>query len=329
MPVVLVTGAAGGLGSTIANTLAGSGFTVKCLIRPQDRPDRLRISAENILRGFVEDADQVFQALDGADLTINCAALLPNARHLGYPAFQRVNVDGAVNVLTQSARRGIKLVILFSTISVVDHINAQIPWSDIHNYKVDFNDPYQRSKVEMEQAVERMSHSYAGSIVVVRPAFVYGPGNLAVWSDAVSLLKTSKMVLLNHGRAGLPLVYSEDVASFILHLISQELPRGVTTSIISSQERTTMREVFDYLAALLNTQPPRSAPSWLAYVLASIVERLPQRLRAGRFRLLTRARVLQYSKGYDLSGVLDPPPFGFVCPTHYKDGFRKMLDAGL
>jgi nucleoside-diphosphate-sugar epimerase len=325
MPTVLVTGAAGGLGSAISNQLLESGLNVKCFIRPQDSPGRLRVSGGNIVRGFIEDRDKIFQALEGVDIAINCAALLPNVRHLGYHAFRRVNVEGAVNVLSQAALRGLKLVILFSTISVVDHTDSQIRWPDIRNYVTDKNDPYLRSKVEMEQEIERVSHSYSGSVVVIRPAFVYGPGNFAVWSDAISLLKKSKMVLLDQGQAMLPVVYSEDIANFILHIIKEKLPQGVTTTIISGRERTTMREIFDYLAVLLHARPPRTAPSWIAYALASAVEVIPERLRRGRLRLLTKHRVLQYSKGYDLSGVLDPPPFGFVCQTGYRAGFREMI----
>jgi hypothetical protein len=49
-------------------------------------------------------------------------------------------------------------------------------------------------------------------------------------------------------------------------------------------------------------------------------------LRIGRLKLLTTARVRQYSRGYDLSGVLHPAPLGFVPPTSYEIGMPKMLD---
>jgi nucleoside-diphosphate-sugar epimerase len=326
MPKVFVAGAAGGLGSAITNKFVDAGFEVKCLARPEDRCERLKVSEHNIVRGYVEDPDIVAQAIEGAELAVNCAALLPGARQLGYPVFRRVNVDGGLNVLAQCSKYGVRTAVFFSTISVIDHIERHIEWPQIHDYLIDYSDPYQRSKVEMEQALAESSRSFSGAVVIIRPAFVYGPGNFAVWSEAISLLRASKMVLLDGGRARLPLVYSDDIAAFVLHLAKQTLPPGVSTFILSSPEPTTMRDVFDYLAELLGQPQPHSMASWIARAAASVACVLPASLRTGRLRLLTKARVQQYSKGYDLSGVLAPVPAGFACRTGYREGFRKMLD---
>jgi nucleoside-diphosphate-sugar epimerase len=328
---ICVFGAAGGLGSTISNRLLSSGYAITALIRPGDSLTRLQVRTEHITRGFVENAETVHKALDGAQAAINCAALLPNVRQLGYEAFRRVNVDGAINILEQCQRRGVRLAVFFSTISVVDHLNQRIVWSGIRDYCVDRNDPYQRSKVEMENALYDASRSFSGSIVILRPAFVYGPGNWAVWSEAVELLKKSKLVLLDGGKALLPLVYSEDIAAFTLHLLRQTcLPHGVSLFVMSSRECTNMRDVFYFLAEQLAVPPPRSVPSAIAGAIASVVAHAPGFLRRGRLRLLTKARVAQYSKGYDLRGVLDPPPLGFLCETTYREGFPEMLkEVGL
>jgi nucleoside-diphosphate-sugar epimerase len=111
----------------------------------------------------------VHRALDGATAAINCAALLPNSRHPGYEAFHGVNVAGAMNLLEQCEKRGVKLAVFFSTISVLDHLNRHITWQNIMDYSIDMNDPYQRSNVEMDVALHEASRSFSGSIVIIRP----------------------------------------------------------------------------------------------------------------------------------------------------------------
>ena len=87
-----------------------------------------------------------------------------------------------------------------------------------------------------------------------------------------------------------------------------------------------MRDVFDFIADYLHLKRPGSVPVWAMYFLASVLEWLPHSLKVGRARLLTKARVTQFSKGYDLSGVMSPPPLGFVCETRYRVGLAAMLD---
>jgi nucleoside-diphosphate-sugar epimerase len=323
---VLVTGAAGGLGSAISNLLSEAGYEVACLIRPEDSAATLKVREAHIYRGYIEDAEAVGRALEGSQAAINCAALLPGARHLGHEAFRRVNVRGALNLLAECGKQNVNRAIFFSTISVVDHIGRHITQEQLAEFAPDANDPYQHSKVEMEQLLEEKSKSYGGALVILRPAFVYGPGNFSVWSDALQLLRASKMVLLDGGKAFFPLVYSDDIARFVLHLLRTELTEpSFQRFVLASPQPTLMRDVFHYLADFMGVARPRSMPASIAWALALGAEMVPARFRKGRLKLLTKARVLQYSKGYDISGVLKSPPLGFVCGTDYKAGFTEML----
>ncbi len=325
---VFIAGAAGGLGSTISNRLFAAGYKVICLVRPEDSCSRLKTPADQIFRGYIEDADIVSRLLDGVHVAINCAALLPNARDRGHEAFQKVNVDGALNLLEQCNKKSVGTAIFFSTISVVDHINRTITPERLDDFNPDPADPYQSSKVAMELALKRASPTYSGTIIVLRPAFVYGPGNYSVWAEALDLLTRSKMVLLDGGKALFPLIYSEDIARFILHLLNISFEsRSYHRFILASPDRTVMRDVFDFLADELGVQRPKTFPSYIAKILAVLTAAIPAKMRSGRVKLLTRARVDQYSKGYNLSAALQPPPpLGFVCDTDFRLGFKAMLE---
>ena len=80
------------------------------------------------------------------------------------------------------------------------------------------------------------------------------------------------------------------------------------------------------MADYLGVKRPGHVPYWPVSIAASMVGFLPRELRWGRLKFLTKARVLQYSRGYDLSRVINPPPLGFMAGTRYKEGLSKMLD---
>lgn len=324
---VLVTGAAGGVGRTICRVLAGQHFQVKGLVRPEDDVRGLEIRRENLIRGYVEDPQAVCTAMQGVDVVVHCAALLPSALTLGEEAFKRVNVEGALNVLRQVAKQKVSQAVFFSTIGVVDHITRKITQEELRAYIENPGDAYLSSKIDLEKALEKESKSFHGQIAVLRPAFIYGPGNFAVWHDALKLVRQGKMVLIGHGDIPLPLIYADDLARFVLLLINRPSEKSsFDIYVLASPESTTMKQVFYFIADYLGAKRPKKVSRGLLSFVSSVVAMLPEKLKFGRLRLLTKSRLLQYSKGYDLSGVTDPPPLGFVAPTGYQEGLAKMLD---
>jgi nucleoside-diphosphate-sugar epimerase len=324
---VLVTGAAGGLGRTVCRVLLEAHVQVKGLVRPEDRLEDLPLNKENLAVGYIEDPETVAEAMRGVDAVVNCAALLPNALHLGREAFQRVNVDGAINVLRVAATHGVPKAVFFSTISVVDHHSGRILPSNIQEYVKNPQDAYLASKIEVEKSLQKEAGSFRGQVSIIRPAFIYGPANFSVWQDALKLVRQGKMVIIGDGNISLPLIYADDIAAFVLLLLDQptDKPR-FDIHILSSHEATTMRQVFYFIADYLGAKRPRHFPYLPLSLAASVADVLPDILKVGRLKLLTTARVRQYSRGYDLSGVLNPPPLGFVPPTGYEVGLPRMLD---
>ena len=326
---VLVTGAAGGVGGTISGILKEKGYSVRGFIRPEDDNSKLRklIGAENISTGYVEDPGAVFEAMQGIHTVINCAALLPGALHLGEEAFNRVNVLGALNILDQASKLNIKNLVFFSTISVVDHITRKISQAQIQEYIAYPHDAYLSSKINLEKELDKRSKSYPGQISIIRPAFIYGPGNFSVWLEGLKLVMEGKMVLIGDGNALLPLIYAEDIARFTLLLLDGSVEKpDFGIYVLSSPEQTTMKQVFNFIADYAGGKRPLHVPYWPLFLASMIVGLLPEKLKMGRLKILTKARVMQYSRGYDLSGVITPPPLGFVPITKYEEGMSKMLD---
>jgi UDP-glucose 4-epimerase len=324
---VLVTGAAGGLGRVMCRVLHQSGFQVTGLARPEDPIASIPLARGAITLGYVQDAATMKEAMQVVDATVHCAALLPNALHLGERAFQDVNVEGPATVMRQAIAQGLSRVIFFSTISVVDHVRRKITKADLYDFVSNPHDAYLRSKIDAEKRLMELAPFYLGHLAVVRPAFIYGPGNYAVWREPLELTLKGKMKLLDGGRALLPLIFAEDIARYVAALLVARVPDvRYDLHVLSDPRRTTIRDVFEFVANYLGASRPGSFPSLPLRAVANLVQILPQWMRVGRLKLLTPERVLQYSRGYDLSEVLNHPLLAQMQMTDYRKGLALMLD---
>jgi nucleoside-diphosphate-sugar epimerase len=329
MKRVLVTGAAGGVGSRVTRLLLGAGFAVRGLVRAEDRTDHLPLSAADLVRGDVRDVDLLRRCLAGTDAVVHCAALLPNA--LGRApasAFHEVNVEGALKALHAARESGVRRAVFYSTISVVDHVGRHVTPQTLFDYLPGPHDPYLASKIECERRLLVEGRVYDGQLAIIRPAFIYGPDNYAVWQDSLALVRAGKMKYVGAGDAPLPLIHADDMARFVVGWLGAPgFRRETKVHVLANPEPTTLRMVFDLIADECGVARPGRLPYWPVRLLAEVADRLPSWLRPGRLKLLTRARVRQYSRGYDLSGILDLPALLSLGLTSYRVGIPQMLAA--
>lgn len=327
MKQVLVTGAAGGVGHRVCAVLGGHGFQVRGLVRPEDDTRWLDLQPEELCVGYIQDRACVQQAMEGVDVVVHCAALLPDAHHADRSDFQEVNVEGTRHVMEEAIAHETPWVITMSTISVVDHVSRTVTASELFDYAPNpAKDPYLESKIAAEQMLRQMRARYRGELAILRLAYVYGPGNLAVWNRPLRLLRDGKFRLIGSGAAPFPLIYADDIGKYILALLQAGNAGGHDgVHILASLQQTTLRHVFDFAADCLRVRHPASVPVWIAQAGAAIAGTMPRSLRSGRFAMLTRARVQQFSRGYDLSAVLDRQMLGALEMMDYREGLQRML----
>jgi 2-alkyl-3-oxoalkanoate reductase len=325
---VLVTGAAGGVGRAVCRELVAAGFAVRALVRPGDDVDAVPIPRQAVSVGFVQDPRAVAAAMTGADAVVHCAALLPNAIHTQpASAFHEVNVGGTRVVLDAAASQKVRSAVFFSTISVVDHSRRRVTPDSLFAYDHNPTDPYLTSKIAAEQEVLARASSFPGHLAVLRPAFVYGPGNFAVWAEPLNLLQTGKFRLIGSGRGCLPLIYADDMARFVAAWLRApgDGAHG-PVRILSSPEPTTLAGVFGELARRLQVPPPKSVPTWALYAAWAGSSWLPSALRVGRLKMLTRARIRQFSRGYDMTGLPPDPLLTRIGTTPAREGLARMVE---
>lgn len=119
---VLLTGAAGFIGSTIRDQLVAAGHDVVAmdlLIPAAHGPQRPPWAPEDLLIADVRDGEGLDELLPGVDVVCHQAAMVGLGVHAGdAPAYASHNVSGTAELLAAMARRGTRSLVLASSMVV-------------------------------------------------------------------------------------------------------------------------------------------------------------------------------------------------------------------
>ena len=192
--MILVTGARGFVGSALACELARRGQAVRAAARMAPAGMSAEIQAA-VMPDLGADGDWR-PLLSGVDCIVHCAARVHVMRETAgdaLAAYRRANVEGPLRLARQAAERGVRRMVLVSSIKVNGEQTAPghpFTAADLPHPV----DPYGVSKWEAEQGLLALSRETGLDVVIVRPPLVYGPG-----------VKAKFLVMLRWLERGLPL----------------------------------------------------------------------------------------------------------------------------
>ena len=172
MKRVIITGAAGFVGSALAKQLSMEGYQV------------IPISFTDLLQKKID-------RLPGADICIHLAARVHvmNDTHSNPKAeYRRINFEGTKFLVELSSHAGVKRFIYMSTVKVVAEssaINRPLTIGDIPAP----TDPYAISKLESEKYLLNFGKTSGMEVVIIRPPLIYGKG---VKANFLSLIKAAQ-----------------------------------------------------------------------------------------------------------------------------------------
>ena len=183
----LVTGGAGFIGSHVCERLLRSGHAVwafddlNSFYDPRFKERNLRevqalAKAFQFVRGDVADRAALDELLGSVkfDQIIHLAARAGVRPSLENPAlYQRVNVEGTVNVLEAARRAGVNKIIIASSSSVYG-ANSKVPFAESDPIFSAIS-PYAASKLACEALGHVYHHIYGMDVVMLRFFTVYGP----------------------------------------------------------------------------------------------------------------------------------------------------------
>jgi len=170
----LITGAAGFLGSSLANHLAREGHQVRG-IDDLSTGDPQALSRDvHFTRGDVSDRPKLWTLLQEVDVVYHLAARVSVPESVLYPRdYNAVNVGGAVALMEAMRDVGVRRVVLTSSGAVYGDLSEQpLKESTIPNPR----SPYAVSKLAAEYYVRTIGGLWGIETVSLRIFNAYGPG---------------------------------------------------------------------------------------------------------------------------------------------------------
>jgi UDP-glucose 4-epimerase len=259
---MLVTGAAGFIGSHLCRRLVAEGHEVVAL------DDLSEGSLENLAgvdeAGFeridICDADALGRAALGCDVVFHHAARKSVQRSVEDPdAFDRVNIRGTFNVL-ESARTVGASVVFASSSSV---------FGDQERYPVTEDmaprprSPYAATKLAGEAYCRAWSESMGVPTVSLRYFNVFGPGQdpaspyaAVIPRFVTACLKAGRPVIYGDGEQSRDFTYIDDVVE--ANLLAARMPEGARGRVLNAgggRPPTTVNQLLAEISRLTGTVP--------------------------------------------------------------------------
>jgi dihydroflavonol-4-reductase len=268
---VLVTGATGFMGNHLAHALAAAGHSVRALVRPSKRGERLADAGIEIFEGELTNGDHVERAAKDCNAIYHLAAAFRNVAYSDDHYWQ-VNVGGTLNVLAAARAHGCERVVHCSTGGVHGHI--ELPPAD-ETYRFKPGDVYQRTKLEAELAAAAAAKG-GMPVSIVRPGAVYGEGDMR-FLRLFRLIQQHRFAMVGSGHTRLHMVYIDDMVRGLMLAGSHPNAPG-ETFLIAGAEAPTLNQIAASVADAMGARRPRlHVPVWPVYAAAVLCEAISAR----------------------------------------------------
>ena len=313
-----VIGGAGFIGRRLCEVLISRGCSVTVLDRNPIGPELTRKGVTPILSDLLEE-NAVRLACSGADVVFNLAGALGRWR-TPVEEMELANTMAAGFLIACTAMTGTAKVVHTSTIGVTGPLPDGVDASE--DYPPDPVTDYQRTKLAGEQAALEAHKETGVPLVVIRPGFVYGPGDMHKLSFFKAVAKR-RVILVNEGKSRLHPTFVDDLVEGLI-LASEKAPGRGEVYNIAGPKPVTTRELAETIADALGVRRPRlSLPEGLLLRAAGIAEAIAR--VTGREPPLTRSRVKLLSESYACSTEKARRELGFEPKVDLPEGVERTV----
>ena len=299
MTTVFVTGATGFVGHALLQRLCAAGHIVRCLVRRGSEGDLRGFGAIARIEGDVLVRAGLEEGMAGCDAVIHLVGIIREHPAAGV-TFERVHVDGTLNVLEAAKAVGIRRYLHMSALGTRAGAAAR----------------YHQTKWAAEEAVRASALAWT----IFRPSIIYGRGDGFVTMLASMVRRLPVVPVIGSGLQRLQPVPVEQVAAGFEGGL--ELPATIhRTYEVGGPEAVTMLELLDLIGHALGDRRVRKVhvPLGVMKPLARVLHPLPG-------FPVTPDQLLMLGE----DSVCDPRPFleAFQLePVPLAEGLEHMLSS--
>tara|TARA_Y100000389_G_scaffold203119_1_gene250516 strand:- start:876 stop:1847 length:972 start_codon:yes stop_codon:yes gene_type:complete len=255
---VLVTGAAGFLGSHLTEQLIESGKNVRALMHYDSNNNwgwlensKYKKEIEFVV-GDIRDFDSVYSAMKDVDEVFHLAALIgiPYS-YLSPLAYIKTNIEGTYNVMQSAKLLNTKNIIITSTSETYG--SAQyIPINE--NHPSVGQSPYSATKIGADNLAISFYRSFGLPIKIVRPFNIYGPRQSAraiIPSISIQILNGMKEIKLGNLDTTRDLTFVRDTVNGFLEISKEQKLNGECTNIGMNDE-ISIKDLVEKISKIIN-----------------------------------------------------------------------------
>jgi len=326
MPLLkfLITGINGFIGSNLAKKLVDQNYEVRGLILKGTDESNLEQIVKKIEKvyGDITVPESISSYFDGVDVVVHLAA---RASDWGpKKLFQKINFEGAKNVLNAAIASGVRRFVFMSSLVVhgfkgfqkADEQTPYDPWN-----------AYARSKKAVEDLLNATIEQGSIEVVIIRPGFnIFGPFDRLGSFEMFSRIEKGKSLpCLNKGKSLICYSYVENLVDGIILVATHPEAKG--TYIITDGPIITNKQMYESLFEACGREPKiSSVPSWLGMTGAAIIEAFSKLVQKKERPLITRYLVKVGSTDLGFSNEKVVRELGYKPTVDMVEGYRRTYE---
>jgi len=257
---ILVTGAAGFIGSHLVEKLLKKGYKIKALVRYNSRNNFGWLESIyghknlEIITGDIRDYDSVFNSIKDCHSVFHLAALIGIPYSYVSPlAYIKTNIEGTYNILEASKVLNLQNIIITSTSETYG--SAQYTPID-EKHPLVGQSPYSASKISADEIALSYFNSFDVPVKVVRPFNTFGPRQSAraiIPSIIIQLINECGEIHLGNLEPIRDFTYVTDTVKGFINIYESEKLFGEVTNI-GSGSGIKIKNIYDLICNLMNIQ---------------------------------------------------------------------------
>lgn len=267
---VLVTGATGYIGSSIARSLIKQGLALRLLVRD---PRRLGagLEAAVVHLGDVGEPEAMAAAAQGCDAVVHAASeAIPRSDER---VLKWVNIAGTENVINAARYAGCRRLIYLSCADVTLTNCDRLNWNEERRPDRPLLGAHARSK-KLAEEVALASSTPAMEVVALRPAWVWGPGDVSVLPRLCQeAINEHGLSMCGSGRNYLATTYIDLISAAVAGALNQPDVAG-KAYYITDLTQAPAAEFLQALSVAVGIPMPRKGRAKLEFISACYREAL-------------------------------------------------------
>ncbi len=323
---LLVTGATGQIGRAVVKRCIEERYAVRVIARDPDAARKIFAGLNiEIIAADLNDAKKFPDILKDITHICHCAARVGDWGKAS--EYWQTNVHAFLTFLNACLIHANKLkkFVHISSLGVYepkDHFGTS---EQVPIYKNGL-DAYNQTKAASEELI--LSHDLTKNVgvTVLRPGFVYGPGDRHVLPGVIDSLKKNRFIFFDHGKHKLDNVSVFNVAEAVSLALVSETTNNLVFNI-TDKELVTRKVFVDTLADMMKLPRPKgSIPRPIGRVLSNLCDSTGRFFRLKSPPLLSKARYKFLALNLEFSIERAKKHLGYKGDYPFDQGMRSAVD---